>query len=118
MSEYNFDLMINRIKLLKKEKKITNVMLAELSGIPIGTLNKILGSETKEPSVNAIIKIANALNVSADYLIYGEEAKSSLARPDDCFVIDGKKIYYKDLSEEAQREFETFIRLLKKAHNL
>lgn len=33
---------------------------------------KILGSETKEPSINAIIKISKALGVSTDYIVSGE----------------------------------------------
>ncbi len=70
--KYDFDSMINRIKSIKKEKGLTNLKLSELSGVPYGTLNKILGSETKEPSINAIIKIAKALDVSADYIISGK----------------------------------------------
>jgi len=105
MSEYNFDLMINRIKLLKKEKKITNVMLAEISGIPIGTLNKILGSETKEPSVNAIIKIANALNVTVDELLTGNLEHYPTAYQSDiddllhCCCTKERKIVYEIIRE-------------------
>ena len=70
--EYDFNSMINRIKAVKKEKNITNAKLSEISGVPYGTLNKILGSETKEPSINAIIKISKALGVSTDYIVSGE----------------------------------------------
>ena len=38
---------IDRIKLLKTEKKITNDMLSEMTGIPLGTLSKILAGNTK-----------------------------------------------------------------------
>ena len=64
--EYDFDAMIDRIKLCKKKAGLTNKQLSELAGVPYGTLNKILGSETREPSINAIIKIAVALGVSAE----------------------------------------------------
>lgn len=69
--EYNFQDMIDRIKTQKKLKGVTNKELSESSGVPYGTLNKILGAETKEPSINAIIKIATALDVTADYIIHG-----------------------------------------------
>ena len=68
---YNFDEMIERIKEIKKEKGITNKQLSQLADVPYGTLNKILGSETKEPSINTIIRIATALGVSTDYIING-----------------------------------------------
>lgn len=80
--DYNFEEMIDRIKIQKKQKGITNKELAEMSSVPYGTLNKILGSETKEPSINAIIKIATALGVTADYIIYGDE-KSPSSNKDD-----------------------------------
>jgi transcriptional regulator with XRE-family HTH domain len=61
-----------RIKRLKKERKLTNIQLSEESGIPLGTLNNFLGSAIKEPKIDTVIKLANALNVSTDYLIFGE----------------------------------------------
>lgn len=69
---YNLDDMIPRVKAAKDERGLTNDTLSELSGVPRGTLNKILGSETKDPQISNIIKIANALGVSADYLILGK----------------------------------------------
>ena len=70
---YDFEAMINRIKTIKKANKLSNESLAKLSGIPKGTLSKILGSETKDPQISNIIKIAQALGVTADYIIFGKE---------------------------------------------
>ena len=72
MRIYDFNQMIERIKKIKKEKKLTNAQLAELAQLPYGTLNKILGSETKTPTIESILKISETLGVSADYIIYGE----------------------------------------------
>jgi transcriptional regulator with XRE-family HTH domain len=69
---YDAQLMISRIKEIKKQKGFSNETLAAQSGIPKGTLAKILGSETKDPQISSIIKLANALDVSADYLVFGE----------------------------------------------
>ena len=76
--EFDFDAMIERIKKRKKELGLTNKKLSECSDVPYGTLNKILGSETKEPSINAIIKISEALGLSTEYVIHGKEYKARL----------------------------------------
>ena len=78
---YNFDEMIERIKKAKKEKGFTNKQLSDLAEVRYGTLNKILGSETKEPSINTIIKISVALGVSTEYIING--AKKNTPQPVD-----------------------------------
>lgn len=70
---YNLNEMICRIKALKKERRLSNETLSALSGIPKGTLSKILGSETKDPQISNIIKIAQAFGVSADYIIFGKK---------------------------------------------
>lgn len=70
---YNLEEMISRIKKMKKEEKLSNDTLSSLSGVPKGTLAKILGSETKDPQISNIIKISQALGVSADYIIFGKE---------------------------------------------
>lgn len=71
---YSHNDMLQRIKDEKKKQKITNKILAEVTNIPLGTINKILSGDSKDPQVSAIIKIAQALNVSADYVIFGKEA--------------------------------------------
>jgi transcriptional regulator with XRE-family HTH domain len=51
---------------------LINIQLSEVSGVPLGTLNNFLGTAVKEPKTDVVIKLANALNVSTDYLIFGE----------------------------------------------
>lgn len=108
--EYNFEEMINRIKEAKKEAGLTNRQLSELADVPYGTLNKILGSETKEPSINAIIKIAIALGVSTEYIINGATKESSPP------VVDEREAYRKilsGLSDEELIELKQFTSYLK-----
>ena len=62
---------IDRIKMLKSEKKITNDKLSELTGIPLGTLSKILAGMNDSPKLANIIAISNALGCSIDYLVNG-----------------------------------------------
>ena len=62
---------IDRIKRLKNEKKITNDQLAEMTGIPLSTLSKILAGISDSPKLVNIVAIAEALGCSLDYLISG-----------------------------------------------
>ncbi len=62
---------IERIKRMKGEKKITNDRLSELTGIPLGTLSKILAGISDSPKMSNMAAIAEALDCSLDYLING-----------------------------------------------
>lgn len=59
---------ILKIKKRKNELGMTNKELSEKSKVSEGTLNKILGSETKDPSIGNILKIIEALGLSEDYV--------------------------------------------------
>ncbi len=62
---------IDRIKQIKSEKKITNDQLSDMTGIPLGTLSKILAGISDSPKLVNIVAIAQALGCSLDYLISG-----------------------------------------------
>lgn len=62
---------IDRIKLLKSEKKITNDALAEMTGIPLGTLSKILAGISDSPKLSNIVAICDALDASLEYVVNG-----------------------------------------------
>ena len=62
---------IDRIKLLKSQKKITNEQLASLSGIPLGTLSKLLAGMSDSPKLSNIIAICGALDCSVEYIVSG-----------------------------------------------
>ena len=64
---------IDRIKALKKEKKITTKELSEATEIPVGTLSKMLAGYSDSPKLSYVVAIATAFNVSLDYLICGIE---------------------------------------------
>ena len=63
---------IDRIKLLKSEKKITNDKLSELTGIPLGTLSKIMAGISDSPKLSNIIAICDALECTLDYIVSGK----------------------------------------------
>lgn len=55
---------IEYIKEVKKQKNLTNEDLSKLSGVPIGTLNKILSGHTPDPQFETVKAICRALNIS------------------------------------------------------
>lgn len=60
---------IENIKKIMKRKHMGNKELAEKSGVPLGTLNKIIYGDTPNPSVDTVRSIARALNCSLDELL-------------------------------------------------
>ena len=79
---------IDRIKLLKSEKKITNDKLSELTGIPLGTLSKILAGMNDSPKLSNIIAISNALGCSIDFLVNGTPQN------DNNYTLDEEEIVF------------------------
>lgn len=62
---------IERIKKIKSERKITNDKLSELTGIPLGTLSKIMAGISDSPKLSNMVLIASALGCSLDYIVSG-----------------------------------------------
>lgn len=107
-SDFNFDDMVERIKLRKKEIGMTNRQLSEMSGVSYGTLNKILGSETKEPSINNIIKISTALGLDAEYVITGQKNNVQLQTK-----LDVIRNVIEELPDEEINDLLSYVRYLK-----
>lgn len=55
---------IEYIKIAKKDRGLTNEELSKLSGVPLGTLNKILSGQTPDPQFETVKAICRALNIS------------------------------------------------------
>lgn len=62
---------LERIKQLKSSKKMTNELLAERTGIPLGTLSKMLAGMNDSPKLANIIAICRALDCSVEYIVSG-----------------------------------------------
>jgi transcriptional regulator with XRE-family HTH domain len=101
---YNLQDMLRRIKEEKKKRNFTNEDLANKANISISTLGKVLAGIIKDPSVATIIKIAIALDVSADYLILGE--KSDYEHPAEDSKIMKK---YNELNSIGKKKTEIYI---------
>ena len=54
---------INKLKTEKTNKKITNAELSKISGVPLGTVNKILSGATKSIKAETLDKLKLALSI-------------------------------------------------------
>lgn len=60
---------------LKDKNRLTTEQLASLSGVPRGTINKILNGETLNPTAKTLRKLAQALGCAPDSL-YGDPGQN------------------------------------------
>ena len=58
-----------QLKALKEKRKLTNQQLADLSGVPVGTINRILAGQTDNPSFQTVCDIVMAMDGSLDELV-------------------------------------------------
>ncbi len=59
-----------QIKKWRKEKDLSQEALARKADIPLTTLVKVETEVIKKPSINFIMKVAEALEVTIDKLLY------------------------------------------------
>ena len=57
-----------QLKLLKEKRKLTNQQLSDLSGVPVGTINRILSGQTDNPSFQTVCDMVMAMGGSLDEL--------------------------------------------------
>ena len=104
---------IDRIKKLKSEKKMTNDKLAELTGIPLGTLSKILAGISDSPKLSNMVLIAQALDCSLDYIVSGtpenhnnytlNRAEIELVEAYRALDVHGRELSLMVIAKEAER---------------
>ena len=70
-----------QLKALKEQRKLTNQQLADLSGVPVGTINRILSGQTDNPSFQTVCDIVMAMDGSLDELAGIREPEETPAKP-------------------------------------
>lgn len=66
-----------KIRKRREELGLNQVDLAELTGIPQGNLSRFETGHIQWPRGNCIVKLADALQVTTDYLLREEETDAS-----------------------------------------
>lgn len=62
---------IFNLKMIMKDRGIGNKTLSEKSGVPLGTLNKIIYGDTANPTLDNMRAIADALGCTLDDFVRG-----------------------------------------------
>ena len=74
---------IEYLKVVKKERGYTTEELSKLSGVPLGTLNKILSGHTQDPQFETVKAICKALGISLAALDDYENGVQTIAAHHD-----------------------------------
>lgn len=77
---------IDRIKQLKSTRNLTNEELSQKSGVPLGTLSKLLAGYSESVKLSNIVAICSALDCSIDYIVTGTPENTNN------FTLDGSEI--------------------------
>ena len=62
-------MLATQLKLLKEKRKLTTQQLSDLSGVPVGTINRILSGQTDNPSFQTVCDLVMAMDGSLDELV-------------------------------------------------
>lgn len=68
------DIIKQRLNKLKKEMKLTQKELSEITGVPQYSVCRYLSGE-RVPNVSNLVRLARALNTTPNYLVGFEEDK-------------------------------------------
>ena len=85
---------LDRIKKIKSERKITNEKLSEMTGIPLGTLSKLLAGISDSPKLVNMVAICRALECSLEYLLTGEpeNTNKSTLSPEEMTLVENYRL--------------------------
>lgn len=78
-------LMVEKLAYVKKLRRLTSEDISRLSGVPLGTLNKILSGQTKNPAIGPMDRITRVLRIPIHYLLDDE------LPPECCITADSQE---------------------------
>lgn len=88
---------LDRVKEKKRSLGMTNEALSEKTGIPNGTLNKILAGTSDDPKLSTLAAFARVFDVSVDYIIFGDSDSLHLSKTEKALVLN-----FRSLDERAR----------------
>jgi Uma2 family endonuclease len=71
---------LEEMKLRKRQKGYSYAMIAELSGVPVGTVQKVFSGETKNPRYDTLQAIADVLKEDDKSLVLNDSATYSYGK--------------------------------------
>lgn len=107
----------DKLAYLKKERRLTNEAISRLSGVPLGTVNKICAGQTRKPSLQTMERICQVFHVSLHYLLDDEipperSISAHTAGQDFCALSDTEYANlekYRRLTEHGRRSIDMLL---------
>lgn len=59
-------MILDLIRAEKDNRNLTNDQLSKLSGVPVGTINRVLSGKTASPNYITVVALCRALDISID----------------------------------------------------
>lgn len=104
------------ISLYRKEANLTIDELVNKSGVPKGTLNKIINGTTKAPTLDNIKAIARALNKTlSDFDDLPQ--KNAPSEADEAIDINETMELFSQLPHESQQQVLSYMKFLNSGDN-
>lgn len=102
---------VEKLKMIKEDKNLTNVEIANLSNIPLATITRVFNGQTPNPTFETISRIAIGMGVSLDELCGLKQADappipSPIENTLNSYseLLQEKDERIKELKEEKERE--------------
>lgn len=107
-------LWLSNLKRMKEASGLTTKQIADQSGLPEPTLEKIFAGATKDPKLETMRQLVYFLGYSLDELVGGDSPKESYGTPQTEFVelIELKRIYCDRLNAEGRKRLMSHARYL------
>ena len=83
---------VKNLKRIKGERGITTGDLSSSTGIPVGTLSKLLSGAIEEPKLSIAVRIAQSLDCSVDAMATGKPCVSGELMPEEKTLIENYRI--------------------------
>lgn len=102
-----------RIKQRRKELHLTQIQIRELTGISNGNLSE-LENGNKLPSAGALISLSQTLEVTTDWILFGENSERDIYPPNNIPLTPSEESYlncFRQLSSDDQEEILTLVNL-------
>ncbi|MEQ2455263.1 XRE family transcriptional regulator [Flavonifractor hominis] len=105
---------------IKKLRHMTTEEIAQRSGVPVGTLNKIFSGQTKNPAVGPVDKITRVLQIPIQYLLDDDlpvECNIPTCKEDGCILfLSSQEVQllteFRSLDERYKQSVQSMITLL------
>lgn len=66
-----------RLKAAKDSSGLGNAEIAEKSGVPLGTVNKLLAGQTKDAYITSLSAICDAIGADINFICFGRTQRTS-----------------------------------------